>query len=186
VLGRDIGQGLISLVKKMKASSITDLISKLQSYRQRELKRAQAKGDEEKIAVLDDKLETLQVFIDEAGRISVETLIRQIESLFDDDGLGRQRITLATVHKSKGLEWDRVFILDAHKLMPSKWARQPWQRQQEKNLQYVAATRAKSELYYVASDALRREVCPTAVSEAAVPSEAVPAPALSTDDSEAT
>jgi superfamily I DNA/RNA helicase len=196
VLGREIGQGLISLVKKMKASSIIDLIGKLAKHRQRELARAQAQGKEDRIAILDDKLETLAVFINEAGRVSVDTLIGQILALFDDDGQGRQSITLATVHKSKGLEWDRVFILDAHKLMPSKWARQPWQRQQEINLQYVAITRARRELYYVSSDALRREACPNLPSEplstpkqignspSAPLLETTPTPSISTDGSE--
>jgi ATP-dependent exoDNAse (exonuclease V) beta subunit len=33
--------------------------------------------------------------------------------------------------------------------MPSKYARQAWQLEQETNLQYVAVTRAKSELHYI-------------------------------------
>jgi ATP-dependent exoDNAse (exonuclease V) beta subunit len=55
------------------------------------------------------------------------------------------------VHKAKGLECPRVFILDPHR-MPSKWARQQWMQRQEVNIQYVAVTRAKSELYYIRLD----------------------------------
>jgi len=54
-------------------------------------------------------------------------------------------VTLATIHKSKGLEADRVWWLNAS-ACPASWARQPWQKQQERNLCYVAATRAKAEL----------------------------------------
>jgi superfamily I DNA/RNA helicase len=57
-------------------------------------------------------------------------------------------LTLCTVHKAKGLEWNRVYILDEF-LMPSKYARQAWQQQQETNLQYVAVTRAKQELKFI-------------------------------------
>lgn len=39
--------------------------------------------------------------------------------------------------------------------MPSKWAKKEWQKEQEANLQYVAFTRAKLELYFVTSDFLR-------------------------------
>jgi ATP-dependent exoDNAse (exonuclease V) beta subunit len=53
------------------------------------------------------------------------------------------------VHKAKGLEANRVFWLNYD--FVSKWARQPWQMQQEKNLRYVAATRAKSELILIPS-----------------------------------
>jgi len=55
------------------------------------------------------------------------------------------------VHKAKGLEWLRVFILDRDR-MPSRWARRDWQVQQEENLIYVAYTRAKEELYFLPSD----------------------------------
>jgi superfamily I DNA/RNA helicase len=55
-------------------------------------------------------------------------------------------ITLCSVHKAKGLEWNRVYILGRDSLMPSKFARQKWQMDQELNLIYVAVTRAKAEL----------------------------------------
>jgi superfamily I DNA/RNA helicase len=52
------------------------------------------------------------------------------------------------VHKAKGLEAQRVFILEPH-LMPSKWARQEWQQEQEANIIYVAVTRALETLVYL-------------------------------------
>jgi DNA helicase II / ATP-dependent DNA helicase PcrA len=156
VLGRDIGQGLIKLVKKMKAFTIEDLIAALQRHRQKEFKRAQLQGKEDKIAALDDKIDTIHVFIDEVGpNGSVEELIASIESLFSDDGTGTGRITLSTIHKSKGLEWDRVFILDAPLYMPFPRARQPWQKEQENNLCYVAITRSKDQTYYISSEVLK-------------------------------
>jgi superfamily I DNA/RNA helicase len=41
-----------------------------------------------------------------------------------------------------------VFWLNSS-LCPAKWARQDWQKQQEVNLCYVAATRAMSELHLI-------------------------------------
>lgn len=40
--------------------------------------------------------------------------------------------------------------------MPSKWAKRDWQKRQEKNLIYVAITRAKMELYFIGSGSMER------------------------------
>jgi len=150
VLGRDIGQGLAKLIDKMKAMDTVDLDQKLLRFREREV--ARAKGDLSKIATVDDKLDTLHVFMDELGvDATIQSLKSSIESLFGENQDGAQMVTLSTVHKAKGLEWPRVFVLDADLYMPSGWAKQPWQRQQEMNLCYVAATRAKKELVYISS-----------------------------------
>lgn len=72
-------------------------------------------------------------------------LIRAIGALFADAAGG---VKLATIHKSKGLEADRVFWLNRSKC-PSLWARQEWQQDQEANLCYVATTRAKKALFMI-------------------------------------
>jgi superfamily I DNA/RNA helicase len=58
-------------------------------------------------------------------------------------------VTLSTVHKAKGKEWDRVFLIGRRELMPSQYAVKAWQKQQEDNLVYVALTRAKKTLIEV-------------------------------------
>jgi superfamily I DNA/RNA helicase len=154
VIGRDIGSNLIKLIEKMKATDMVDLDQKLLKYRNREAKRP--KMDESKLAALDDKIATIHVFMDELGPDGqVADLIASINQLFGEAQDGSRMVTLSTVHKAKGLEWPRVFILDADLYMPSRWAREPWQRQQEKNLMYVAATRAKAELRYISSEGLQ-------------------------------
>ena len=56
---------------------------------------------------------------------------------------------LSTVHKAKGLEADRIFLLNPDE-MPLKWHnQQEWELQQERNIKYVALTRAQSELYFM-------------------------------------
>jgi hypothetical protein len=54
-------------------------------------------------------------------------------------------VVLASVHRSKGLESDRVFILDPQNF-PHKKAKSPAAIMQEKNLWYVGLTRAKQQL----------------------------------------
>ena len=48
---------------------------------------------------------------------------------------------LSTIHKSKGLEWDKVGILAQGFI--GKWAKQRWEQQAALNLLYVGLTRAK-------------------------------------------
>jgi superfamily I DNA/RNA helicase len=71
-------------------------------------------------------------------------ICESIEAIFSDSD-GGQRICLSTIHKAKGLEADRVFIVDKHK-MPAKWAKTQSDMEQERNLEYVAITRAKDYL----------------------------------------
>jgi superfamily I DNA/RNA helicase len=52
------------------------------------------------------------------------------------------------VHQAKGLEAERVFITRPD-LMPLTRVRQEWELQQELNIEYVAYTRSKSELFFV-------------------------------------
>lgn len=66
--------------------------------------------------------------------------------MFDE---GKSPIRLSTIHRVKGLQNPRVFIIRPEK-MPLVWKGQsPAEFRQENNLRYVAITRAQKELYYV-------------------------------------
>ena len=56
-------------------------------------------------------------------------------------------IILSTIHKSKGLEADRVFFLEPG-LIPSKYAVTELAVYAEKCLKFVGITRARKELIY--------------------------------------
>ena len=150
-LGRDIGAGLAALVKKLNAKGIDRLLAKLDTWEEREVARFEAARKEAAVAGVEDKatcLRTIIAHLKEAER-TVPGLLRSIQDLFDErgkDGL----VTLCTIHKSKGLEWGTVYVLDRD-LMPSKWAKKPWMQVQETNLEYVAITRAKTTLRYITS-----------------------------------
>lgn len=60
-------------------------------------------------------------------------------------------IKLSTIHRAKGLEENRVFVLDFHELPYKRMDAKEWEFQQELNLRYVAVTRAKEELFLVQS-----------------------------------
>jgi hypothetical protein len=155
IRGRDIGAGLISLIKKMKASSIINLLSKLGEWFDRETLKLCAKERVEDPSLLVKGASKYQSLEDRVGCIEalcegVETLdelIHTIEKLFgdfSDDGKPRQAIVLGTVHRTKGLEAHNITIIDPEHF-PHSLAKKSWETQQERNLAYVAATRAKFE-----------------------------------------
>lgn len=71
--------------------------------------------------------------------------VGDILALDEDEGL----LTLSTVHSAKGLEWHTVFILWAvDGKFPSTYSMKgPEELEEERRLLYVAATRAKQNLY---------------------------------------
>jgi len=147
ILGRDIGSGLISLVqkiqKKARVRSLDDTLDALAEYRRHEIAKLIQQGKELAADTLDDKVET--IFALSSGCYTVADLERRIQNVFKDDAEG---VTFSTVHKSKGGEADRVFILKPE-LMPHPKATASWEVAQEYNIMYVAWTRHKKALYFV-------------------------------------
>ncbi len=154
IMGKEIGKGLKTLIEKQQAKGIDHLIQKLEAWGEREAEKARAKQDEAKVEQVYDKVDTIMVLIDGLGenRRTVPALLETIDQLFAD-AVGA--VTLATIHKAKGLEADTVYWLNSSQC-PSKWARQPWQQQQERNLCYVAVTRAKHTLRLIEDGKQRR------------------------------
>jgi DNA helicase-2/ATP-dependent DNA helicase PcrA len=147
VMGKEIGQGLKNLINKMNAGNVEHLEAKLEAWRDREVEKATAKMEDNKAEAIADKVACILCLIEalpEQDR-TVFALMQTIDKLFAE---GVNQVVLSTIHKAKGLEADRVFWLNSSKC-PSPWARQPWQQEQERNLCYVATTRAKTTLVLI-------------------------------------
>lgn len=144
IKGSDIGIHLIELIgtiptlEKLKEFWETEL----SNYR-RDLKASGILNPLEHsgYSTLQDKVTTLLFLAQLATNIT--DLKVKINAIFTDKIEG---ICLSTVHKIKGLEANRVFIVRPD-LLPLPNARS-WQYVQEKNLEYVAYTRAKLELIF--------------------------------------
>ena len=96
---------------------------------------------------MQDRHDCLLAFAE--GAATVDDVTRRIEAVFTDDRNGKG-IKLSSIHKAKGLEAKRVFLLEPHgATVPHPMAKTSWQREQEMNLRYVAITRAIEELVYV-------------------------------------
>lgn len=65
----------------------------------------------------------------------------------------RTGVNLVTMHSSKGLEYDVVYIIDAvEDITPYKKARSQGELEEERRMFYVAMTRARHELYILSPD----------------------------------
>lgn len=153
VEGKDIGAGLLKLVNRFSARTLDVLKNKLTKFLERETQKLIAKGRETQAENLADRIETVFVIMDDTTNIrTVDDLRNRIMSMFQDsEDEVRPTLTLCTAHRSKGREWKRVFLYGKAKYMPSGYARQAWQLQQENNLIYVAYTRAMEELILVSA-----------------------------------
>jgi superfamily I DNA/RNA helicase len=119
-----------------------DLRIKLDAWYQKEKKEAIDNNRYGKLAAIEDKYEVVCAFTEKYS--TVGEIISAIRSLATSQFGPR----IATVHKAKGLEAPRVFILRPD-LLPSPKAMTPQAIKAEKNLEYVAITRAKDELNYL-------------------------------------
>jgi superfamily I DNA/RNA helicase len=92
-----------------------------------------------------DMIKALEILAE--GITTSEELIAKIDEIFPKRSK-KDGISLSTIHKSKGLEADNVYIA-CKSLMPSKAAKKDWEIRQEHNLMYVAYTRARNVLGFI-------------------------------------
>jgi hypothetical protein len=152
IQGRDVGKGLVQTVEKQKAGTVAELVEKLQAWHDSEIEKEGKKKfpSEAKIVAVGDKLDCLMAFISDVdSKASPALVVEKINAVFTDDK-GVSGIRLSSIHKSKGLEAKRVFLLEpAGCGVPHPMAKLPWEVDQEWNLRYVAITRAIDELVFV-------------------------------------
>lgn len=149
VRGRDIGPSLAALARSLELSNgtMTGMYAKLSKYAERERQHLSGRGASESArAAFEDKVETLLAVMDECS--TPGEVAARIEAVFAERGSG---VTFSTVHQAKGLEAERVFLLRPD-LMPWPYAKQAWELRQEENIECVAYTRSRSELYFVESE----------------------------------
>lgn len=98
--------------------------------------------DLEQLKNIIGEYDSLQAFLDDTALDPPDAAIDATQQ--DDDTL-----ILSTVHSAKGLEWDTVFVIHLAdgKFPSSHAAADPEQFEEERRLLYVAATRAKNQLF---------------------------------------
>lgn len=124
---------------------LADLIFKIDSFQKKIM-----------YSVLDENYKNFITLYTKLGFTTGDTVADLIEKFKDLFKGSPNSIILCTIHKSKGLEADSVFILN-ESLIPSRFARSEQQLIQEQNLKYVARTRAKKELFFLNFDTNNEE-----------------------------
>lgn len=148
IKGSDIGKSIIRLIKGTHESTISGSLKKLSATLNKTKEELMKRGVRDplshpKYINLKEKIGVIS-YLGKNFK-SVSGIVEFLDRIFSEGGTG---IQLSTIHKSKGLENNRVFLI-CPELLPSRYAIQPWQIQQETNLRYVAYTRAKLELVLV-------------------------------------
>lgn len=152
IKGGDIGANLVRMIQNTNREYMDDVLKVLEMELSKiALKYSKSTGcdlgearDSEEYRSYEDKLAAITII---AGDISKSgSVVNRILSIFNDKAQG---ICLSTIHKSKGLECERVFILCPDKMMNARAMQIEWMAEQERNLVYVAYTRAKHYLGFI-------------------------------------
>lgn len=142
ILGKEFGDELVSLIDSVEdvwglEQVLENMISKLQKKGVKSPTKCEAYDK------LNEKVNVLLSLYEYFG--DLETVRSRIYDIFVENA--SRGITLSTIHKSKGLEADRIFFLQPE-LLPSKYATTELALYAEKCLQFVAITRARKSLIY--------------------------------------
>ena len=133
LLGNDVLAGMIKLLRSFGDMTMSQSSAMERAAAWRDSKEKKVRGK----AALEDRYQCLLLLLEQGPVLG--DAIAYAESLAKSKG----RIKLMTVHKSKGLEFDTVFILDQQLMRP---------KGQDLNLRYVAQTRAQRQLIYITTD----------------------------------
>lgn len=146
IQGRNIGDSLIALVEKLDALSVQDLLQKLGDWlvKEQQKENGQRNPSQTKLQAMQDKHDCLVAFADACKEVHEITL--KIQTIFTDDP-NVPGIKFSSIHRAKGLEAKRVFYIQGFGRPEDKM--KLWELEQEKNLRYVAITRAIHELCMV-------------------------------------
>lgn len=148
VLGRDVATRLKSMINRARATNVGHLRVRLESKQQQEIERAVDRNDYVATTAIVDRYGSLFCIINDLNdNDTIRDLINVIDVMFNSKS---NCARLCTVHKAKGLEANTVYWLDYD--FEDRETDLDWQRQQENNIRYVAATRAKTKLVLLKSN----------------------------------
>lgn len=136
----DIGKMLANLVRRSRKKTVEKLLEWLDNYRESEAKRY--KDNSSALNYLDDKIATIREFTENETEVTM--VAAKIETFFAEQhrAFGKA-VILSTVHRLKGDEAPRVFVLE------ETFFNQRGDPEEEAHIHYVAITRAKQALFRV-------------------------------------
>lgn len=153
--GKDVGNQLLDFIKPIKKeiignvsnkdSIIYELYKKLFTIRDTIVENYDIDIEDatlhENVMNLYDIIKSIEVISKPSNIITKDDLIKRIDEIFNNNSEG---ICISTIHKAKGLEATNVFLYGHSYLLKEMDS-----DDQERNLLYVAYTRAKDNLYFL-------------------------------------
>lgn len=136
ILGKDLARTLLDILDSLKGQTRSALLDSLKTWFYKMVEKYPHRELEFK-----DLSRCLKVLISQNhGKSGISKMVSQLFSDSEVPGAW----TLSTIHKAKGREWPTVWVLDW-----TSRGMQTWQQIEDRNLRYVAATRAKENLFYI-------------------------------------
>lgn len=127
------------------------LVSRLKSYMTQQSKRLQGEENEAALEACQQRVDCINVILENIHTDSVEDVKDEIKRLFQpsEEDADDAPIEIVSGHRCKGLEWDVVFVLKPDLFPFPKVEEGTEEMQQEINLKYVVYTRARNRIYNV-------------------------------------
>lgn len=155
IAGRDMADSMMRFIARLQERfdgvdvPIIDLLKLAEEITYAEIKIFTASDRQSKAQFASDRLDSLLNAA--VGCNSIGAIKSRINLIFAKSNKDRlaSRVVLSTIHRAKGREWRDVSILGFDELIPSKYAVQDWQLEQERNLAVVAVTRAYDNVIFV-------------------------------------
>ena len=150
----NIGTFLDLITKMMDISDTSDifhttsqLINEINYYAY--LDKDKDKNAESKKANVEELLSSVKEYMNETKRPSLNGFLEKVALIQDGDDTERgEQVIVLTVHSSKGLEFENVFLAGFEEgIFPHKRSIEGDHIEEERRLCYVAITRAKRKLY---------------------------------------
>lgn len=151
ILGRDIGDNLLYLIKKSSKKTVPDFLKWLDNWAKSEKEKIVAKNPKSNVDFISDKVECLYNLSD--GAESIEDIKDNIGHLFKEND--QRKIVLASsIHRIKGSEQNDVFLLEDTLRYPLDMPKNDDMDffNTESFISYVAISRTKKRLFLVNKD----------------------------------
>lgn len=148
IKGKSVGVMLSNFLKKLGGQDVDTLLDRLDNWEDKERRRIEKRNSSQAMEAMENKLACSKLFIEQAqiqGK-GVSWIHDQVNNIFADK-LPADCVQFMTGHGSKGLEFDRCFVMQYPRFRLSHPKMTADDHTQERNVDFVAITRAKKELY---------------------------------------
>lgn len=142
----EVEKFILSMHKLKEKENLLEIVTSLENeFKFKEFYKDNLEG-EDKLLNIDEFYANLKDKISHGNYSKLDDILNEISLLNEQDGLDQESICIMSIHASKGLEFDYVFIVGLEEgFFPL--TSESSNIEEERRLAYVAITRAKKKLY---------------------------------------